>query len=80
MAILHESDEGTMHEVRKIAVGEPWGTECKVDRQNEYSIHMEIRTLCARRMFKEKLVVLPYISHMLFLIDIFDILPFWELP
>ena len=54
MAILHETDEGTMHKVRKIAVGEPWGTERKVARQNEYSIHMEVRTLYARRMFREK--------------------------
>ena len=54
MAILHESDEGTMHEVRKIAVGGRRGTECKTDRQNEYSIHMEVRTLYARRMFREK--------------------------
>ena len=53
MAILHESDEGTMHDLCKIAVGEPWETECKVARQNEYSIHMEVRTLYARRMFRE---------------------------
>ena len=38
VAILHESDEGTMHEVCKIAVAEPWGTEGKTGRQNEYSI------------------------------------------
>ena len=54
MAILHESDEGTMHEVRKIAVGGRRGTECNLDRQNEYSFHMEVRTLYARRMFREQ--------------------------
>ena len=51
MAILHESDEGTMHDLRKIAVGGRRGTEGNLDRQNEYSIHMEVRTLYARRMF-----------------------------
>ena len=54
MAIIDESGEGTMHEVHKIAVGGRRGTECKVGRQNEYSIHMEVRTLYARRMFREK--------------------------
>ena len=54
MAILHESDEGTMHDLRKIAVVEPSGTECNLARTNEYSIHMEVRTLYARRMFREK--------------------------
>ena len=53
MAILHESDEGTMHEVRKIAVGGRRGTEGNLGRQIEYSIHMEVRTLYARRMFRE---------------------------
>ena len=43
--IIAESGEGTMHDLRKIAVAEPWGTECKVDRPNEYSFHMEVRTL-----------------------------------
>ena len=43
--IIAESGEGTMHDLRKIAVAEPWGTECKVDLQNEYSFHMEVRTL-----------------------------------
>ena len=43
--IIVESGEGTMHDLRKIAVVEPWGTEGKVARQNEYSIHMEVRTL-----------------------------------
>ena len=33
---------------------EPWGTEGNLARQNEYSIHMEVRTLYARRMFREK--------------------------
>ena len=36
------------------SVAEPWGTECNLVRQNEYSIHMEVRTLYARRMFREK--------------------------
>ena len=53
VAILHESDEGTMHEVRKIAVGGRRGTGRKTERTNEYSIHMEVRTLYARRMFRE---------------------------
>ena len=42
---IAESGEGTMHDLRKIAVAEPWGTERKVARQNQYSIHMEVRTL-----------------------------------
>ena len=58
MAILHESDEGTMNEVRKIAVRGRRGTEGKVGRQNEYSIHMEVRTLYARRMFREQIEML----------------------
>ena len=55
MAILHEIDEGTMHEVRKIAVGGRRGTDRNLARQNEYSIHMEVRTLYARRMFREQM-------------------------
>ena len=51
--IIAESGEGTMHNLRKIAVAEPWGTECKVARQKEYSFHMEVRTLYARCMFRE---------------------------
>ena len=43
--IIAESGEGTMHDLRKIAVAEPWGTEGKVARPNEYSIHMEVRAL-----------------------------------
>ena len=43
--IIAESAEGTMHDLRKIAVAEPWGTEGNLDRQNEYSFHMEVRTL-----------------------------------
>ena len=43
--IIAESGEGTMHDLRKIAVAEPWGTEGKVGRPNEYSFHMEVRTL-----------------------------------
>ena len=43
-----------MHDLRKIAVAEPWGTEGNLARPNEYSIHMEVRTLYARRMFREK--------------------------
>ena len=43
--IIAESGEGTMHDLRKIAVAEPWGPEEKVARPNEYSIHMEVRTL-----------------------------------
>ena len=43
--IIAESGEGTMHDLRKIAVAEPWGTEGNLDLQNEYSIHMEVRTL-----------------------------------
>ena len=38
MAILHESDEGTMHEVRKIAAGGRRGRDRKVACQNEYTI------------------------------------------
>ena len=55
VAILHESDEGAMHEVRKIAVAEPWGTEGNLARTNEYTIHMEVRTLYATRIFREKI-------------------------
>ena len=43
--IIAESGEGTMHDLRKIAVAEPWGTERNLARQNEYSFHMEVRTL-----------------------------------
>ena len=43
--IIAESGEGTMHDLRKIAVAEPWGTEGNLARTNEYSIHMEVRTL-----------------------------------
>ena len=43
--IIAESGEGTMHDLRKIAVAEPWGTEGNLGRQNEYSFHMEVRTL-----------------------------------
>ena len=35
VAILDENDEGTMHDLHKIAVGAPWGTEGKTARQNE---------------------------------------------
>ena len=43
--IIAESGEGTMHDLRKIAVAEPWGTEGNLARPNEYSFHMEVRTL-----------------------------------
>ena len=35
--IIAESGEGTMHDLRKIAVAEPWGIERNLARQNEYS-------------------------------------------
>ena len=43
--IIAESGEGTMHDLHKIAVAEPWGTEGNLGRPNEYSFHMEVRTL-----------------------------------
>ena len=43
--IIAESGEGTMHDIRKIAVAEPWGTEGNLAHQNEYSFHVEVRTL-----------------------------------
>ena len=70
---------GTFQKHRVFTAGGRHATEGNLERQDRILYHMEVRTLYARRMFREKLVVLPYISHMLFLIDIFDILPFWEL-
>jgi len=54
VAILDESDEGTMHDLRKIEAAGRCGTEGNLGRQNEYSIHIEVRTLYARRMFREQ--------------------------
>ena len=44
-AIIAESGEGTMHNLRKIAAGEPRGTEGKLGRAPPVSYHIEVRTL-----------------------------------
>ena len=43
--IIAESGEGTMHDLRKIAAGEPRGTEGNLERGPPVSYHIEVRTL-----------------------------------
>ena len=43
--IIGESGEGTMHNLRKIAAGEPRGTEGNLVRRPPVSYHIEVRTL-----------------------------------
>ena len=43
--ILAESGEGTMHDLRKIAAGEPRAMECNLERGPPVSYHIEVRTL-----------------------------------
>ena len=53
-AILAESGEGTTQYVRSLRTGEPRNARGKVTRLERVLFHMEIRTLNARRMFREK--------------------------
>ena len=43
--IIAKSGEGTMHNLRKIAAGEPRGTEGNLVRRPPVSYHIEVRTL-----------------------------------
>ena len=43
--IIAESGEGTMHDLRKTAAGEPHGTEGNLERAPPDSYHVEVRTL-----------------------------------
>ena len=45
--ILAESDEGTMHDLRKIAAGEPRAMEGNTERGPPVSYHIEASTLKA---------------------------------
>ena len=50
----HRVCDGHFSKSMCVSVAEPWGTEGNLGRQNEYSFHMEVRTLYARRMFREQ--------------------------
>ena len=45
--ILAESDEGTMHDLRKIAAGEPRAMDRNLDPSPPVSYHIEVRTIKA---------------------------------
>ena len=48
-----------MHNLRSLRTGEPRGTEGKVTRVERVLFHIEVRTLYARRMFREQLAGMP---------------------
>ena len=49
--IIAESGKGTLHDLRKIAIAEPWGTEGKVEIYFAEIVHGVFATLSYNRTF-----------------------------
>ena len=57
--IIVESGEGDMHDLRSLRTGEPRATGRNLERQPPISYHIEVRTLYARRILREKRLIHP---------------------